>query len=330
MNVWPPEFGSHLIAHHTANARRLRALAFNASLKFVASLPFRLSSGVVRMAANLQLPVTATAHGHSSMHIDLSGKRAVVSGSTLGIGFAIAKGLAQAGARVVLNGRSENSVGKARDRLLKEVPKAQVDGVAADLGTAEGVAKLVAQVPQTDILVNNLGIFEPKAFEDIPDADWMRFFETNVMSGIRLSRAYVPGMRKNNWGRVVFISSESGLQIPAEMIHYGTTKTAQLAVSRGLAESLAGTGVTVNAVLPGPTRSDGVVEFFGKMAKEQGISQADMEKSFIAEHRPSSIVQRLTEVEEIANMVIYVCSQQASATTGAALRVDGGVVRAVA
>ncbi len=264
------------------------------------------------------------------MKIDLSNKRAVVTGSTLGIGFAIAKGLAEAGARVIINGRSETSVTKAVAALKAALPAAQVDGVAGDLATAAGVEAFLRAVPETDILVNNLGIFEPKPFEDIPDADWQRFFETNVMSGIRLSRAYVPGMRKKSWGRIVFISSESGLQIPVEMIHYGMTKTAQLAISRGLAEALAGTGVTVNAVLPGPTRSDGVADFFGKMAKEQGVPQVQMEKEFIAQHRPSSIIKRLATVEEVANMVVYACSEQASATTGAALRVDGGVVRSIA
>ncbi len=263
------------------------------------------------------------------MKIDLSNKRAVVTGSTLGIGFAIAKGLAECGASVVVNGRGEAAVAKAKERLAAQVPGAKVEGVAADLGTAAGVEKFIAQVPETDILVNNLGIFEPKPFEEIPDADWQRFFDTNVMSGIRLSRAYVPGMRKKNWGRVVFISSESGLNIPVEMVHYGMTKTAQLAVSRGLAASLAGTGVTVNAVLPGPTRSEGVADFFGKMAKEAGVSQAEMEKQFIAEHRPSSILRRLATPDEVANMVVYVCSPQASATTGAALRVDGGVVSTI-
>jgi NAD(P)-dependent dehydrogenase (short-subunit alcohol dehydrogenase family) len=263
------------------------------------------------------------------MKIDLSNKRAVVTGSTLGIGFAIAKGLAECGASVVVNGRSEAAVAKAKERLAAEVGGAKGEGVAADLGTAAGVEKFIALVPETDILVNNLGIFEPKPFEEIPDADWQRFFDTNVMSGIRLSRAYVPGMRKKNWGRVVFISSESGLNIPVEMVHYGMTKTAQLAVSRGLAASLAGTGVTVNAVLPGPTRSEGVADFFGKMAKEAGVSQAEMEKQFIAEHRPSSILRRLATPDEVANMVVYVCSPQASATTGAALRVDGGVVSTI-
>ena len=263
------------------------------------------------------------------MQIDLTGKRAVVSGSTKGIGFAIAKGLAACGAHVVVNGRTETAVRKAKEKLLAALPKAKVEGVAADLSTAEGVEAFLRAVPETDILVNNLGIFEPKPFEEIGDGDWLRFFETNVMSGIRLSRAYVGAMRKKDWGRIVFISSESGLNIPVEMVHYGMTKTAQLAVSRGLAASLAGTGVTVNAVLPGPTRSEGVADLFGKMAKDAGVSEAEMEKQFIAERRPSSILRRLATVDEVANMVVYVCSEQASATTGASLRVDGGVVSTI-
>src|ERR1700742_43094 len=247
------------------------------------------------------------------MKIDLSNKHAVVTGS------AIAKGLAESGAHVVINGRTEAAVKKAKEKLLAEVPGAKVEGVAGDLSSAEGVEKFLKAAPPPDILVNNLGIFEPKAFEDIPDADWQRFFDTNVMSGIRLSRAYVGGMRKKNWGRIVFISSESGLNTPGEMVHYGMTKTAQLAVSRGLAVSLAGTGVTVNSVLPGPTRSEGVSDFFGKIAKEQGVSQEKVEKEFIATHRSTSIVKRLATVDEVANMVVYVCSPQASATTGAGL-----------
>lgn len=263
------------------------------------------------------------------MQIDLTGKRAVVTGSTKGIGFAVARGLAESGASVVVNGRTDAAVREAKDRILADLPKARIDGVAADLGSAQGADALLRAVSQTDILVNNVGIFEPKPFEEISDADWLRFFETNVMSGIRLSRAYVPEMRKKDWGRIVFVSSESGLNIPVEMVHYGVTKTAQLAVSRGLAASLAGTGVTVNAVLPGPTRSEGVADFFGKLAKEAGISREQMEKQFIAEHRPSSILRRLATVDEIANMIVYVCSPQASATTGAALRVDGGVVSTI-
>ena len=191
-----------------------------------------------------------------------------------------------------------------------------MQGIAADLSTADGVAAFVGRAPETDILVNNLGIFEPKSFESITDADWHRIFDTNVMSGIRMSRHYLPAMVRRGWGRIVFIASESALNIPVEMIHYGMTKTAQLAISRGLAEAVAGTGVTVNAVLPGPTRSEGVADFFGKLAKEQGLSQAEMEQQFIARNRPTSLIRRLATVDEVANMVVYVCSPLASATTG--------------
>ncbi len=263
------------------------------------------------------------------MLIDLKNKHAVVTGSTAGIGFAIAKGLAASGAHVVINGRTKEKLEAAQKRLLAEVPDAKLTGVAADLATAQGVADFVRQVPQTDILVNNVGIFEPKAFEEIPDEDWQLFFDVNVMSGVRLSRAYLAGMKKKDWGRIVFISSESAINIPVEMVHYGMTKTAQLAISRGLAESVAGTGITVNSVLPGPTRSDGVVDFFGKMAKEAGLSQEEMEQQFITLHRPTSLIKRLASVDEVANMVVYVCSPQASATSGAALRVDGGVLRTI-
>jgi NAD(P)-dependent dehydrogenase (short-subunit alcohol dehydrogenase family) len=263
------------------------------------------------------------------MRIDLSGKQAAVSGSTAGIGYAIAKGLAAAGARVVINGRGERRVMDAVGKLEAELPGAAISGVAADLGTAQGVHHFVAQVPQTDILVNNLGIFDPKRFLEIEDEEWERFFQVNVMSGVRLSRRYLPGMVERNWGRIVFISSESGVQIPSEMVHYGVTKTAQLAVSRAIAETVAGTGVTVNAVLPGPTRSEGVVGFFGKLARDRGTTVEALEAEFIKEHRPSSLIRRLAEVEEVANMVVYVSSPQASATTGAALRVDGGVVRTI-
>jgi NAD(P)-dependent dehydrogenase (short-subunit alcohol dehydrogenase family) len=264
------------------------------------------------------------------MIIDLSGKRAIVTGSTSGIGFAIVRGLANAGAAVVINGRSRDSVKAAQRRLEKEVPGCSVDGIAADLANADGVADFLRHAGEADILVNNLGIFEPTPFEAITDADWQRYFDTNVMSGVRLSRHYLPTMLARGWGRVVFISSESALNIPVEMIHYGMTKTAQLAISRGLAESVAGTGVTVNAVLPGPTRSEGVADFFGKLAKKQGVSEEEMEARFIADNRPTSLLRRLATPEEVANMVVYVCSPQASATTGAALRVDGGVVRSIA
>ena len=264
------------------------------------------------------------------MIIDLKGKTALVSGSTAGIGYAIARGLAAAGAAVVINGRTEARVNEALKQLSKEVPAGKLTGAAADVSSAEGVHRLTERVPEVDILVNNMGIFEPKAFEDIPDADWFHFFEANVMSGIRLSRHYLPHMKHTNWGRIVFISSESGLNIPVEMIHYGMTKTAELAISRGLAESLAGTGITVNAVLPGPTRSEGAGQFFGKIAKDEGKSQDEVERNFIATHRPTSLIRRLATIEEVASMVVYVCSPQASATTGAALRVDGGVVRSIA
>lgn len=264
------------------------------------------------------------------MNIDLSNKTAIVTGSTLGIGFAVAKGLAGSGATVVLNGRSEASVGQAIGALKKAIPQAVVRGVAADLGTAAGCAKLIAAEPDADILVNNVGIFGPHDFFEIPDSEWSRFFETNVMSGVRLSRAYAPGMMSRDWGRIIFISSESALNIPIEMIHYGFTKTAQLSISRGLAKRLAGSGVTVNAVLPGPTLSEGVEAMMKSMPIADGVSIEEAAADFVQKHRPSSILQRAASVEEVANMVVYVASPLASATTGAALRVDGGVVDTIA
>ena len=264
------------------------------------------------------------------MNLGLSGKRALVTGSTAGIGLATARALANEGAHVTVNGRTKARVGDAVERLRGELPSGTVDGIAADLGSGDGCRALIGSLPDVDVLVNNLGIFEPKPFEEIPDEDWMRFFETNVLSGIRLARHYVRGMRSRNWGRIVFVSSESGLQIPPEMIHYGMTKTAQLAVSRGLAETLAGTGVTVNSVLPGPTSSEGVGEFVTRMARARGLDAATVEREFFATARPSSVLQRFATPDEIAAMITYVCSAQASATTGAALRVDGGVVRAIA
>lgn len=259
------------------------------------------------------------------MDFQLENKRALITGSTKGIGFASALGLAREGAHVIINGRTRGSVDDAIARLRKEVPAAQVSGFAGDLSQADEVDSLAQTYPDIDILVNNLGIFDPKPFEDIPDEDWLRFFDVNVMSGIRLSRAYLPGMKERNWGRIVFISSESAIQIPVEMIHYGMTKTAQLAISRGLAEACVGTGVTVNSVLPGPTQSEGVVDFLGKLSG--GKPLAESEKEFFEHVRPSSLIKRFATPEEVASLVVYVCSGVASATTGAALRVDGGVVR---
>jgi NAD(P)-dependent dehydrogenase (short-subunit alcohol dehydrogenase family) len=264
------------------------------------------------------------------MDLGLQGKRALVTGSTAGIGWATARALAAEGAHVVVNGRTPQRVEDAVAKLRGELPGAQVEGIVADLGSAEGCAQLTAQLPDVDVLVNNLGIFEPKAFEQIPDEDWLRFFEVNVLSGVRLSRHYVAGMRARNWGRIVFVSSESGLNIPTEMIHYGMTKTAQLAVARGLAETLARTGVTVNSVLPGPTASEGVGEFVARMAAERGVDAATMEREFFATARPSSVLQRFATPDEVASLIAYVCSARASATTGAALRVDGGLVRTIA
>jgi NAD(P)-dependent dehydrogenase (short-subunit alcohol dehydrogenase family) len=264
------------------------------------------------------------------MNIDLSDKTAVVTGSTAGIGFAIAQGLAEAGARVVVNGRNQAGVGATVAALRQVVPGAAVRGVAADLGTADGCAAVVAAEPATDILVNNLGIFGPQDFVDIPDSEWTRFFEVNVMSGVRLSRAYLPGMVERNWGRIVFLSSESALNIPVDMIHYGFTKTALLAISRGLAKRVAGSGVTVNAVLPGPTLSEGVEAMLEESAQQAGISMEEAATAFVKANRSSSIIQRPATVDEVANMVVYVASPQASATTGAALRVDGGVVDTIA
>jgi NAD(P)-dependent dehydrogenase (short-subunit alcohol dehydrogenase family) len=263
------------------------------------------------------------------MDLDLKGKTALVTGSTLGIGYAIAHRLALEGAEVIVNGRTAERVEEAVGRLKTEVTSAKARGMAADLGTAEGCEEIVRQLPRVDLLVNNVGIFEPKPFEKITDADWQRFFAVNVMSGVRLSRSYLPAMKVSNWGRIVFISSESALQIPAEMIHYGMTKTAQLAVARGLAETCSGTNVTVNSVLPGPTASEGVSDFVADLAKKGKMSAAEFEKEFFKTVRRSSILQRFIEPGEIANVVAFVCSPLASAINGAAVRADGGVVQSI-
>ncbi len=260
----------------------------------------------------------------------LSAQRALVTGSTAGIGYGIASLLAQEGAAVLMNGRSQRRVDEGIERSRQKQKDAHVTGVAADLGTREGVEKVTNAVPEVDILVNNLGIFEAKPFSEITDDEWLRFFEINVMSGVRLSRFYLPGMLKGNWGRIVFISSESALNIPVEMIHYGVTKTAQISLSRGLAETTAGTRVTVNSVLAGPTLSEGIEGFLQQMVKSQGSSTADVEKEIFRSVRPSSLLKRFASPEEVATIVAYVCSPLASATNRAALRADGGVVRSIA
>ncbi len=263
------------------------------------------------------------------MDLQLGGKLAFVSGSTAGIGLAIASRLARENVEVIINGRSEERVGEAIAQIKKDSRDANVRGIGADLGSAKGCSEVVRKLPRVDILVNNVGIFEPKPFEKITDEDWEKFFAVNVMSGVRLSRAYLAAMKERNWGRIVFISSESALQIPVEMIHYGTTKTAQLAIARGLAETCQSTNVTVNSVLPGPTASEGVTEFVSNLAAENKISAKEFEKEFFKSARPTSILQRFIEPDEIANVVAFVCSPLASAINGAAVRADGGVVRSI-
>ncbi|MGV3559109.1 SDR family NAD(P)-dependent oxidoreductase [Larkinella arboricola] len=264
------------------------------------------------------------------MDLQVSGKIALVTGSTAGIGLAIAKTLAQEGAEVIINGRNKERVEALVQHLSEELPGTQFRGIAADFSKVEEVNALLAALPEVDILINNVGIFEPKEFADIPDEDWFRFFEVNVLSGVRLSRHYFPKMLAKNWGRIIFVSSESALQIPTEMIHYGTTKTAQLAISRGLAELTTGTEVTVNTVLPGPTFSEGVGDFIGSMAARSNVSVEEMEKDFFKNARPTSIIKRFATTQEIANMVAYLVSPLASATNGAAIRVDGGVTKTIA
>jgi NAD(P)-dependent dehydrogenase (short-subunit alcohol dehydrogenase family) len=260
------------------------------------------------------------------LDLELAGKLALVSGSTAGIGLAIATTLAREGARVIVNGRHKASVDEAV-AALESTYRGQVQGFAGDLSVAACAEQLVRDHPGVQILVNNLGIFEAKPFEDIPDADWLRLFEVNVLSGVRLARLLLPAMRRANWGRIIFISSESGVQIPPEMIHYGVTKTAQLAVARGLAEALAGTAITVNSILPGPTKSRGVGDFIDTMAKASGKSFDELEQEFFLKVRPTSLIRRFATTQEVASLVAYMASPLSSATTGAALRVEGGVVK---
>lgn len=264
------------------------------------------------------------------MDLQLQGKTALITGSTSGIGFAIARRLAAEGARVLVNGRTAAGVDAALATLRAEIgSEANLVNAAADLSHAAGCEQLVRAHPEVDIVVNNLGIFEPKAFEDIADTDWLRFFEVNVMSGVRLARHQLPRMKRRSWGRIVFISSESGLCPPAEMVHYGMTKTAQLSIARGLAETTTGTGVTVNSVLPGPTRTEGVQAFFAQLANQAGQTAEQFVEQFFREARPTSILKRLIDPAEVADVVAFVCSPLASAVNGAAVRAEGGVVRSI-
>jgi NAD(P)-dependent dehydrogenase (short-subunit alcohol dehydrogenase family) len=263
------------------------------------------------------------------MDLKLTGKVALVTGSTAGIGLAIARSLAREGAHVYVNGRTQNRVNAAIQTIKADVRTATVAGIAADFADVSGAEAVITKLPAVDVLINNVGIFEPKPFAEIPDTDWYRFFEVNVMSGVRLARHYLPGMLKRNWGRILFISSESAVQIPAEMVHYGMTKTAQVAIARGIAETVAGTGVTVNSILAGPTESEGVGGFVEAMAKQQNKSKETVEKEFFESARPSSLLKRFATVDEAAAMVTYVSGELSSATNGAALRVDGGVIRAI-
>ncbi len=263
------------------------------------------------------------------MDLQLRNKKVLISGSTAGIGLATAARFLEEGAAVIINGRTQERVDKAIEQLRNQVAGADITGIAADFSKAEDVETVTRQFPSVDILINNVAVFEPKAFMDITDADWLRFYEVNVMSGIRLSRYYLPKMLQQNWGRIIFISSESAINIPEEMIHYGMTKTAQLSISRGLAELTKGTDVTVNAVLPGPTKSEGVGGFIENLARSQNKTAEQTEADFFKTARPTSLIQRFASVEEIANMIVYVASPLASATNGSALRVDGGVVKSI-
>ncbi len=263
------------------------------------------------------------------MDLKLGGKTALVTGSTAGIGLGIARALAREGAHVYVNGRTQERVDAALVAIRSENSAAKVDGIAADFSSSEGAGKVVAALSAVDVLVNNVGIFDVKSFGEIDDAEWHRFFEVNVMSGVRLSRHYLPGMLKKDWGRIIFISSESAVQIPVEMVHYGMTKTAQVAIARGIAESVAGTGVTANSILAGPTASEGVGKFLESMAGQQRKSKSEVEEEFFEHARPSSLLKRFATVDEVAALVTYVAGEPSSATNGAALRVDGGVVRAI-
>jgi NAD(P)-dependent dehydrogenase (short-subunit alcohol dehydrogenase family) len=263
------------------------------------------------------------------MDLQLGGRRALITGSTAGIGFAIARGLAAEGARVVITGRAQSSVDSALARLREDLPQAAAEGIAANCATAEGAQTVFARVPETDILVNNLGIYGRAPFFDIADAEWLHYFEVNVLSGVRFARLYAPAMARRGWGRILFVSSESALNIPREMIHYGMSKTAQLAVSHGLAMELAGSGVTVNAVLPGPTRTETTERLRAERAQAAGKTVAEIETEFFKTYRPTSLLRRFTSAEEVANLAVYLCGAGASATTGAALRVDGGTVNQI-
>jgi NAD(P)-dependent dehydrogenase (short-subunit alcohol dehydrogenase family) len=263
------------------------------------------------------------------MDLELDGRRALITGSTAGIGFAIARGLAAEGAQVVITGRTQKSVDGALARLRKELPRAAAEGIAADCASADGAESVFARAPEPDILVNNLGVYGRAPFFDIADAEWLRYFEVNVLSGVRFARRYAPAMARRGWGRILFISSESALNIPREMIHYGMSKTAQLAISHGLAMELAGSGVTVNAVLPGPTRTETTERLRAERAKAAGKSVEEIEAEFFRTYRPTSLLRRFTSAEEVASLAVYLCGAGASATTGAALRVDGGTVNQI-